>query len=717
MIEHLSHHQKDFCYSRGINKYDNNPVQFSVASFGVFANTIAQDISEAKGQTYICTEMSSGPHDDPMKHAGDGHWRLASHAKTRRFISFDCDGFTNPGVFDRLREHLAQFSALFYTTASSTEHAPRARAIVELNCEVDRKEGELLCAAIQAELETLFGIGSIKFDSTVYRAEQPIYTPVVGATTWITEGRSINVGSYLRFHRAKGAMSLNDDLTAHLKSLEGQATIEDVSSALAYIPPDCNREMWLRMIWGIRHGLGDTDAARDLADRWSSGKCMQIKVVLNYAGTADVMAAFDGYNPDRIGGVAVGTLFKVAQDNGWTRESRIEAAVVSPNNYAIVSKAAASATRTFELADGDISIPNTAPPKRDFVFADTVTRGALSVIAGSGGVSKTSLAMQIAVSMAVGQSSVGFQVMQGSVVVFLGEEDSPERDRRFGAICQQSNADPAAVAKYVKAFPAAGIDLRLTQVIAGSLCPTALVDEIIGLVNEYSETVGRKVELIIMDHARLAMDGDPNDAAHVTQLTRSLTHVAQKTQAAVVLICHSPKSVLSKDSDQINASDVAGSSAFVDNARSAFMLYGMRTKDAKAYGILESDVKKYVKLECVKANYAPTGSVWWFERKTLDDWQTAILQPANLILPMFAPGQAKVQLRLNLLNYVTANPGPSQRQLRLMAGKTKRFGASERELVEALDSLLAEGRLSLRKPTTDECKRHRLTSGKACVFS
>ena len=147
------------------------------------------------------------------------------------------------------------------------------------------------------------------------------------------------------------------------------------------------------------------------------------------------------------------------------------------------------------------------------------------------------------------------------------------------------------------------------------------------------------------------------------------------------------------------------------------MLYGMRPKDAKALGISESEAKKYVKFECVKANYAPTGSVWWFEREALEDWQTAVLQPANLVPPMFAPGQAKVKLRQAIFDFVLSNPGKSQRQLRLMAGKAKRFGASEKDLVEALNVLLDEGRLSLRKPTSEECRLHRITSGKAYLFS
>ncbi len=709
MIEHLNQQSNAIFYSRGKDKYDNKPVQLTAANFAAFSNTIANDFSKAKGQTYICAPLSFGPHDDQLKYAVDAHWRLASHAQGRRFMAFDFDGFETPTVFEKLREHLAQYSAVIYTTASSSELAPRARAICELDREVDRREGELLGAAIQTELECLFGVGSISFDPSVYRAEQPIYTPVVGAISWITVGKSIDVDSYLKLSSVKRAESLNDDLIWHLKSLEGNVTIEDVRSALTHLPPDCDREMWLRIIWGIRHGLGDVEDARELADQWSRGAVYAKNVVANYRGAEDVMAVFDGYDPNRVDGITVGTVFKAAQDKGWSRESQ------PPQVTGATSKDRLGVSSTFKLTDGDICIPRSAPPKRDFVFADTVTRGALSVIAGSGGVSKTTLAMQIAASMAVGQSSVGFQVLQGAVVAFLGEEDSQERDRRFGAICQQFNADPEPVVKYVKAFPAAGIDLRLTQVVAGSLCSTALVGEIIGLVKDHEEAVGRKVELVIVDHARLAMDGDPNDAGHVTQLTRALTQVAQETQAAVVLLCHSPKNVLSKDSDQINASDVAGSSAFVDNARSAFMLYGMRPKDAKAFGISESDAKKYVKFECVKANYAPTGSVWWFERKTLEDWQTAVLKPVTLGAQLFAPGKAKQQLRQRILDLLTSAPR-SARAIRDKAGQKGPLGASEKEVSAAVEALLEEGCIERRKPTPTEVVQRRLSKGRELLF-
>jgi hypothetical protein len=65
---------------------------------------------------------------------------------------------------------------------------------------------------------------------------------------------------------------LTSELTRHPKSPEGNACVDDVRSALNYIDPNCDREMWLRIIWGIRHGLGDTEQARELADQWSKGE-------------------------------------------------------------------------------------------------------------------------------------------------------------------------------------------------------------------------------------------------------------------------------------------------------------------------------------------------------------------------------------------------------------------------------------------------------------
>ena len=308
------------------------------------------------------------------------------------------------------------------------------------------------------------------------------------------------------------------------------------------------------------------------------------------------------------------------------------------------------------------------------------------------------------------------QIAQGASMLFLGEEDHAEVARRLSAVCMHYGFDPAVVSRLVKAFPAAGVDLRFTRERNGSLDASALVQNVIELAQQHARTCGDPVRLIVIDHARLAMDGDPDDAAHVTQLTRVLTQIAQKTGAAVMLLAHSPKTVLKQQAKEMSVADVAGSSAFSDNARSGFIMYGMREDDAKAYGISDVDRKKYIKLECAKANYGPQGTEWWFEKVTLDDWQTAVLKPVSLIKPMFGTGKAKQQLRQRILAQLAQKPGRSKRQLRDQAGLSKSLAASEKEVMAITDALLEEGLIEQRKPTPAECSKHRVTGGRALLF-
>ncbi len=165
-------------YSRGRSKFDNQPVQCSAKDFDEFADRIAQDISAEKGLAYVCGPMSFGPHDNPKRYDGNAHWRLASHALPRRFLSLDEDGVESPAAYQSMVDFLSPFNALIYTTASHTPDQPRARVIIELSRAVDRDEGIALGAAVQRAVESKLGAGQVKLDDNVYRAEQPIFTPV-----------------------------------------------------------------------------------------------------------------------------------------------------------------------------------------------------------------------------------------------------------------------------------------------------------------------------------------------------------------------------------------------------------------------------------------------------------------------------------------------------------------------------------------------------------
>lgn len=378
--------------------------------------------------------------------------------------------------------------------------------------------------------------------------------------------------------------------------------------------------------------------------------------------------------------------------------------------YAAQSQFIGTSAAVIQGKDGTVLVPSVPPPKREYAFSNQVTLGTLCTLGGSGGASKTMLALQMAVSSAVGKPLGGMQVAEGASLLFLGEEDHAERDRRIGGICAHFHADAKKVSRLVKCFPFAGKDLRLTMLVDGNPQETALVQEVIREAKEHEMQSGVKLKLIVFDHARLVLGGDSNAADHVTQLTRALTHIAHETGAAVVLLAHSPKSVLSKAGAEINAADIAGSSAFVDNSRATFMMYGMRPDEAKAHQVSESDRNQYVRLENVKANYARTGGGYWFRRTHLQDWDVAVLEHVSLLATSIFQGKAQSNLRQRILEEVMKKPaGLTVRKVRDMAGRDGSLGASEAKVIMAIKRMLEDGALEVRQPTGEERKVYRLT--------
>ncbi len=194
-------------YSRGANKYDNSPTQMSSASFEEFQEAVLSDRSSEKGKTYICSTFVSGPHiNDPIKYPGDKTWRLSCYVQPRNFLAFDFDGFESAETFSQVMSYLDKLKGFGYTTASHTQEFPRARAIIALNRYVSRDEGIKLGEQLQRELLERFGVGSIKFDDSVYRGEQPIYTPVTTSIEFRFTGEIVNVDSIL----AKVSFTTND---------------------------------------------------------------------------------------------------------------------------------------------------------------------------------------------------------------------------------------------------------------------------------------------------------------------------------------------------------------------------------------------------------------------------------------------------------------------------------------------------------------------------
>lgn len=194
-------------FSRGKSKTDNCPVQCEAADFDAFMAVVLGDRATAKGKAYICGPMAEGSHNEPEKFKGRKTWRLKCLAQPRCFLPFDFDGFDSLETGPRVLDFLKRFRGFAYTTASHTAEAPRCRIVLAQTRATDREEGEAVCKAVQAMIEHELakdgGTGWVKFDQSVYRAEQPLYTPLLDAEVLHFTGQPVDVDEMLAQATAK----------------------------------------------------------------------------------------------------------------------------------------------------------------------------------------------------------------------------------------------------------------------------------------------------------------------------------------------------------------------------------------------------------------------------------------------------------------------------------------------------------------------------------
>jgi hypothetical protein len=397
--------------------------------------------------------------------------------------------------------------------------------------------------------------------------------------------------------------------------------------------------------------------------------------------------------------------------------NELDSVAVSASRYS--QPTAQGISGTLKLSDGLITLLSNPSAPRPTVWEELLFRGKYAALAGPGGVSKTMLAIGLAAQVALGEAWANKTICKGASLLILGEEDNDEVGRRFNAVvANRFAAEQAEVVRLVRSIPAAGVNIQLVQLAQGAATPTQLGDRIVGLAAELATETGDPVQLIVLDHARLVGAGDSNDASHVTELTRVLTYVAQQTNACVLLIGHSPKSVHGKAAEELSQADFAGSGAYVDNARSAFLMTTLKKEEAKRFGVPETARSQYVRFDVIKNNYGPTGEVIYFLRRHDPVWQVSVLEPVKLQPKQKTPVATNTRKVLDDLNHCIAagklfsRSGFTQRR----SGKDGPIGVSEKELRELVEGMLANGLLAERPPTDDERRLKRISSNVRTVL-
>lgn len=230
----------------------------------------------------------------------------------------------------------------------------------------------------------------------------------------------------------------------------------------------------------------------------------------------------------------------------------------------------------------------TAAPKREWVVPDLIPGRQVTLLGGDGGVGKSLLALQLAVSVTAGVPWIGQWAEQGRVLYVSAEDEVAEHHRRLENIVTALSVQSSALSG-LDIIDLADADsiLAAPRSRSDALKPTAVFDAIEGHIQR------KPPNLIIVDTLADVYGGDENHRAQVRSFVRLLRGLCFRYDLAVVVLAHPSLTGIA------TGSGLSGSTAWNGSVRSR--LYLEPCKDEKG-DQSDPDLRR---LSTKKANYAP----------------------------------------------------------------------------------------------------------------
>jgi hypothetical protein len=350
------------------------------------------------------------------------------------------------------------------------------------------------------------------------------------------------------------------------------------------------------------------------------------------------------------------------------------------------------ATPLFDISDTNCSgFIKPAQPRQYLTSGIAeIPKGIVALCAGPGGSSKSMLALGISLAITSGQNYLGFTpVDRNHVLILSGEDDKDEIHRRaarmFPAIFPDSggaafSAQDALNALELLSVPdLTGQNLKLSEKIE-DIQETKVFESLVLAIKQLGN-----LGFIIIDTGSRFRGGNENAAEDAAFFISLCERIAKETDATVLVITHSNKS--GGGSQQ----SVRGSSALVDNARFAMTMEP------------DSNDASLINFRVVKNNYGCSGNSATYKRLedgTLELQDDAIAKASKALAPLAYKGQEIVD---RIIDDRAANNYWSAREFsRKYSGKDGGFGLSEDKLREAVEALVANGRINTEKSDRKE---------------
>ena len=249
-----------------------------------------------------------------------------------------------------------------------------------------------------------------------------------------------------------------------------------------------------------------------------------------------------------------------------------------------------------------------AIPPRPWITRGYLLRGAVSVISGASSVSKSTLAVGYAVSLALHRPLNRFlPLMPCRVLTYNVEDDAAEQRRRFSAVLRQFDATPSDLAgKVMRVGPNDVGTLIARDPDTRVLVLTAAMVELQRLIVEF------KPHVLILDPLVELHTEEENDNTALRSIMAQFRTLATQHEMAVAIVHHARKGASQAapgDTDTLR-----GASSIVGAARIVVTVAGMTEDEGKAFGLGSDERRSFFRVDSGKSNYSRLHEAEWFER-------------------------------------------------------------------------------------------------------
>jgi hypothetical protein len=244
-------------------------------------------------------------------------------------------------------------------------------------------------------------------------------------------------------------------------------------------------------------------------------------------------------------------------------------------------------------------------PVRERIYGHYLTKEGLTILGGAGSAGKSTYAVTLGLSVAIGKPLLGEEVhQQGNVWIYSLEEKKAEVYRHLKATMQQHNIDASAVCG--KLFITSGLEEGKTLVIAKETSSGVQHEPVVDLL--VADLVSHNIKLLIIDPVIKSHRTSENKNEHADFVATLWVEVATRANCAIVLLHHFRKGGAPGDADSFR-----GASALVNASRAAVTLSKMTAKEARAHKVSARERDDYVRIDVAKFNLGRKPEPVWLK--------------------------------------------------------------------------------------------------------